>query len=285
MLVSGHGSSPKCREVEYNFLSRDGKTHTAKFLEYFQFKPIDKKYVEVETKEYPIEFDGINWKDKKGLEQAHISHIFRDYVEASEKKLIGSREVEAKSIEGLLLADGVFLGNIRLFSSMGNPVVILNTCGSLLELGEHLSLAGARACMGTMWSIFDEDARQFAPLFFECLPNNSLAQSFTIARSTVKSLKSRLAYAYFGTLDSFLHLSENTDSDPLVKDAMAKRIFNGLNQALMYFYAGWLGNEDIHHLSSIGGILERFEEKHISTNVELRKRSASLRTMIQNISN
>jgi hypothetical protein len=128
MLISGHGKSPDCREVVYSFKDLKGKSHTMKLLEYFQFGPVKGDKVLVETKEYFLAFDGINWNDKEKLSQIGISYLVREWINAHQQhktKLVEYNNINPKSIEGIALHDGVFIGFIHLFSLCNNPIIIL----------------------------------------------------------------------------------------------------------------------------------------------------------------
>jgi len=72
LLISGHGNSPRCREVIYSFEDLRGCEHKVKLLEYYQFGPTEGEKILVETKEYFLEFDGIDWNEKEKLNKIGI---------------------------------------------------------------------------------------------------------------------------------------------------------------------------------------------------------------------
>jgi hypothetical protein len=154
--------------VTYEFNAKNGETHTGTFMEYFQIGAAVGGKVEGEKNLYPLSFDGIDWRDKESLEEANKGHLFKEFHDAHHSlKVVEEHEVDPHSIVGLLLSDGVFLGNIHAFAGLDIPIVIFNSCGSLLELVSDISFAGARTVIGSMWSILDTEAGTFARTLFE----------------------------------------------------------------------------------------------------------------------
>lgn len=272
-MVSGHGTSPNCREVIYRFKSRDNKSHTVKLLEYYQFGRVVDDKVEVLTKEYFLEFDGINWEDKKALAENGILHIAREYFDVrDEVELVEYKEVNPRSIEGLLLHDGVFIGGISNFSLGNNPVVIFNTCASMVELGNLVSFAGARCLLGTMWSVYDKSARQFAKRLFQLLPTHSLADSFFQARQSIRDNYSKLAYVNFGTLNSYLPIQKHIEDQEEALKYMADRLTSSLSEATHHFVNGYLSKLDFKTLIYMQSVSEKFVNINLPTDIDLRKR-------------
>ena len=115
--------------------------------------------------------------------------------------------------------------------SQNNPIVILNTCGSLLEMRAIFGSAGTRALIGTMWSVYDDDAYDFATAFFREIPNNSVANAFYKARSKVERTFSRLSYVHFGTLNSYLLMKPEIDNETEVGKEMANRLVEAFVEA------------------------------------------------------
>ena len=280
MFVTGHGHSPKCRNATYRFMGSDGKMHVAKIFEYFQFGRIigDEVNVEVEKKDYPLEFDGINWNDKKAITENGLQHIFRDYINASrELELIEAENIKPKSIQGLLLTDGVFLGTIHTFSCGANPILFFNTCGSLIELGGNMSFAGGRVLIGTMWSIYDDDANEFANKFFASLPNSDLLESFYISRSSITNKYSKLSYVYYGTLNSRLPIVRKTKNNKKIKKLFAERLVISITEALHHLRIGIIGMDDFPILLKLISLSNKFIKKNVPFNIQLRKKIRKMR--------
>ena len=282
-LISGHGKSPDCREVVYSFKDLKGKIHTMKLLQYYQFGPVKGDKVHVETKEYFLEFDGIDWNNKEKLSQIGISHLMREWLNAHHQhktKLVEYKNVNPKSIEGIALSDGVFIGFIHVFSVCNNPILILNTCASLIELGKTISFAGPRSLIGTMWSIYDRDARIFANRFFESISSYSIAESFHKARSVLQNQYSKLAYVHFGTLDSHLSLPTDVKDEKRAAENMAKRLMRSLSEAVDFAYRGWISLEDLKPLIKLDKLSEKFIANKLPQEIELRRSLDKIKTRL-----
>ena len=285
LLVSGHGRSPYCRNVVYRFNARDGKSHTMQFLEYYQFGRTKGELVAVDTKLYPLQVDGIEWENKQALAEAGIDHMFRDFLIQKRESMIDvveADDVHPKSIEGLSLADGVFMGTIRKFASNNNPIMIFNTCGSLLEMRGLLAFAGPRALIGTMWSVYDGDAYRFATTIFEDISNSSISRAFHKARSEVECKFSRLSYVHFGTLNSYLPMNSKIGAEAESGNAMARRLIAGFIEAASDCLSKKIDSTiDLQDIIKLKDLSETYVSKKFPTNNELRQELNTAQRLIQ----
>ncbi|MHC4394331.1 MAG: hypothetical protein ACYS1A_01625 [Planctomycetota bacterium] len=283
MLISGHGKSPDCREVIYSFEDLKGKRHEVKLLEYYQLGPVKGEKVLVETKEYFLEFDGIAWDDKERLAQIGISHLVRQWINAHHQgktTLVKYKEVNPRSILGIGLHDGVYIGFTHIFSQANNPILLLNTCASLIELGDMLCAAGPRSLVGTMWSIYDKDARRFANSFFDAIQDVSICEAFHTARQRLENRYSKMAYVYFGTLDSYLPMPSASGDEKEAAQFMAGRLTNSLSEAIVFASKGWISPDQVDHLRNLEKLTERFLASDLPQEVDLRQKINKLRTRI-----
>jgi hypothetical protein len=282
LLVTGHGDSPKCRKVEYEFESNDRKKHKILMLEYFQFGPSRDDKIEVEVKQYPLSVDGVDWKDKDTLKKNGISHLFFEFVHSDDKshKVIYECKAQPKTIEGLLLSDGVFLGMPGIYAHANNPIILINTCGSLLELGEHFSFMGCRAFIGTMWSIYDKDAQSFAIDLFNKLTTNSVLNAFQYARSRIANRYSKFAYCHYGTFHSHLPIRESILSDQSAYETMAKRLLSTLQNAIDYYQRGWLKPYELKIVLTFLDSTNKFISKHLPKNEFMRQQLNTIRSTL-----
>ena len=284
LFVTGHGTSPRCVEVVYGFQARDGQNHTMRFLEYFQIGRKRGDKYEVERKIYPLQADSIDWENKEALEEASIGHLFHEFFiqeQAGLTEVIESNRIDPRSIEGLLLYDGVFIGWINIFASQNNPIVILNTCGSLIEMGGLVGFAGTRALIGTMWSVYDDDAYSFATAFFSEIPNHSVANAFHKARSKVETTFSRLSYVHFGTLNSYLPMKSEIDNETEIGKEMANRLVDAFVEAAVRYFAGKMRSTiDLADIMKLGYVAETFVDRKFPRDNELRQQLQKARRLI-----
>ena len=284
LFVTGHGKSPHCRRVIYGFDARDGKRHTMEFLEYFQFGRKKGDLYDVETKLYPRKVDGIEWENKEALDEAGIGHLFGEFIIQQKARMVDVVQFEnipPESIEGLSLADGVFMGTIRMIAGHNNPIMIFNSCGSLLEMRGLLAFAGPRALIGTMWSVYDVDAYKFATSFFARLPNNSVAHAFYKARSEVESNFSRLSYVHYGTLNSYLPMTSKIDDEVEAGKEMANRLIAGFIEAASDYIARRIDTTiDLQDIIKLSDLSENYVSKKFPTDNELRQELGNAQRMI-----
>jgi hypothetical protein len=284
MLISGHGKSPDCREVIYSFEDFKGKKHEVKLLEYYQFGPFKDEKVLVETKEYFLEFDGIPWDDKQRLSQIGISHLVRQWINARQQQkttMVSYKNVNPRSIEGILLHDGIYIGFTYIFSLANNPILILNTCASLIGFGDWLLYAGPRSLVGTMWSIYDKDARLFANEFFDAIGDISVCEVFHKARQSIGNLYSKMAYVYFGTLDIYFPIPSTLRDEKVAALLFARRLASSLAEAIHFASRGWISPDQLEHLMKLEKLSERFLTSNVPQEVDLRQKINKLRTAIE----
>ncbi len=284
LFVTGHGTSPDCREVIYRFQARDGKNHTMRFFEYVQFgRKRGDKYA-VETKLYPLQVDGIDWENKEALEDAGIGHMFGEFLiqqRAHQLEVVKANWITPRSTEGIALYDGVFIGSIHAFASQNNPIVFLNTCGSLIEMRGLVGFAGTRALIGTMWSVYDDDAYNFATTFFSEIPNNSVANAFHKARSKVETTFSRLSYVHFGTLNSYLPMKSEIDNETEAGKQMANRLVEAFAEAAARYFAGGMSSTtDLADIMKLGYVSETFVDRKFPRDNKLRQQLQNTQRLI-----
>ncbi len=272
LFVTGHGSSPTGRIVKYKFTASNGKEHTAKVIEYFQFGRAIEDLVEIATKQYPLEFDGISWNDKKALKKAKISHIMWEFSKAHKSlKLISWEPYFSNKIEGVKLNDGVFLSGISSFEEDNNPIVILNSCSSLLEVGEIINFGLCRILIGTMWPVIDQEAKDFATFLFDEMRNDSIVKSFYNARQQIKTDYTRYAYVMIGTLFQYLKLREKINNIEEAKNIMASRLINSILRARDLYRSGYIDSLDLKTFLKLENMTEKFISENCPQDNVLRK--------------
>jgi hypothetical protein len=198
--------------------------------------------------------------------------------------VVDAKDVEPKSIEGIALSDGVHFGFIYIFCLGNNPVVLINSCASLLELGRNISYAGPKSLIGTMWSIYDDDARQFARHFFNHLPGTSISWAFHRARTAVGSQYSKLSYVHFGTLEGYLPIKENVEDEQKACEFMANRLVRAYAEGMDFAMRGWLDNREIKLLPKFFKMAREFiarksKTDRLSSKLEMLRNSLEVKTL------
>ena len=251
------------RVAEFEYKDENGNPHIIKVREFYQFLRVVEGKIEVESKYEFLSIDGVDWENKKEIGRRCLS--IRGFLEKEENKLISSENVSIDSLEGLVLANGVFMGNIHFFANSGNPVLFLNTCGSLSRAGKLLSFAGARAIVGTAWSILDTDAVIFSKGFFNALKEPNLANAFFAARMAVINEYSKLSYWFVGTLNTVFRLGLDNFDIEEQKRIMALRMVSALEMANFLQEKGWMSKGDAQDLCTIFNIATAYCSKSPDT--------------------
>lgn len=284
LLITGHGNSPKARIVTYLFKSRDGSEHVGKFIEFYQFgKSNEKGKILIDRKYYPLEFDGVKWTNKKELKRKNISHILMEFIKAefgSNIKVIKTEEYRSNKIEGINLNDGVFMGNISCFENSNNPIIILNSCSSLVEAGELVNFAVPRVLIGTLWPVFDKDAKEFAVNLFNRMGKVQISEAFTDARNLIKKEYSMFSYAMIGTLNQYLYQKNFNPDLSISKEIMVNRMKNSILEALNLFKDNRINESDLMTFLKYGEVFNKFVEDNYPNDTELRKIRREFRKVV-----
>ncbi len=260
LMVSGHGGSPRVRIAEFEFKDEKGNPHIIKVREFFQILREVNEMYEVESKYEFLSVDGVDWADKEEVRKRGLS--IRGFLgNREESKLLSSENIDVKNLQGLVLSNGVFMGNIHFSANNGSPVLFLNTCGSLANAGNILSFAGARAIIGTAWSILDSDAVIFAKKFFDGLCNTNLAGAFFEARKSILNEYSKFSYWFVGTLNSSFTLGLDKYSASEQGRIMASRMISAFEMARFMFEKKWLDKEDFRELLAILSVISKYFNK------------------------
>jgi hypothetical protein len=132
-----------------------------------------------------------------------------------------------------------------------------------------------------MWSIYDQDARQFANTFFEFIPNYSIAEAFHKARSVLQNQYSKLAYTHFGTLDSYLPVPTDLKDEKMASQNMARRLLSSLSEAVDFAYRGWISFEELKPLMKLDKLSEKFITNKLPQEIELRKKLDKIKRSLE----
>jgi hypothetical protein len=278
LLMTGHGASPKARIAIFKFKSRNGEEHIAKVLEYYQFGSVIGDKIEVDRKYYPLEFDNISWKDKKLLKRKNLSHIFLEFTLADKDlELVKHEDVSINKIEGIKLYDGVFMGNIDSFEVNNNPIILLNSCGSLVEAGEIVNFGIPRILVGTLWPVMDKDANKFAVDLFESIYDDTILCNFYKAKNKIASKYTKFSYVMLGTLNQYLPMKKSVECIKDVENNMYMRIQNSINEIIKWYYEGYIKKNEIKAVSKYIDVCNKFVESKYPDNHELRRTIKTLR--------
>ncbi len=276
--VSGHGSSPNVRIVEYEFTDSNNLVHRIKLIEYFQFLRKVNDKIEVESRQEFLEVDGVCWRDKEAIRKLNFS--LPEFINCKNHKVVKEEPYNSNILQGILLKNGVFFGNINHFASMDTPILFLNTCGSLMRVSEYLNYAGARAIIGSMWSIYDKSAVEFSDIFFDELNTSDICRSFTKAKATLNDNYTKYAYQFIGTLNcSFVSGIDDYDINEQTY-LMILKFIDSLEFSLVLKRFNLIHDEDFENIRKIFDIADLISHKIDKTKVDVFARLKAIRSSL-----
>jgi hypothetical protein len=279
LVVSGHGGSPDVRIAELRFKDENGIDRILKVRQYYQFLGAMDDKIEVESRYEFLSIDGVDWENKEEIRRQGLS--IKNFVENFDYDLVSEEADKSTSLEGLVLSNGVFLGNIHFFANTETPVLFLNTCGSLSRAGKLLCFAGARAIIGTAWSIYDSDAVEFSKTFFQRLKTKNISQAFFEARNEIKNDYSKYSYWFVGTLFSKFNLGPSKLNVEKEKRLMAIRMTSALELARIFLKNGWMNKSDLRDLDVVYRLVTEYCRTTPNVGQEFIIRLKAIRSQIE----
>lgn len=217
--ICTHGGQTEGFGVTLDFIDRDGKEHVVEYDEIVGFSPIpDSDLIEVHQKTIFRRFDGFVWMSDELRQQKLPRHVFEDMKKAMSKH--ESNEVrKPKGIISTSCAivcyDSIHQGMFHSIASHGTPVIYNNTCFSAYGISHFFLSTGARAYIGTLWSIKNDDAIVAAQEFYSHVFMGTLLQAFYNAVMKIKSSNSANILVFWGlhfsTLKPAVDLHDSTE--------------------------------------------------------------------------
>jgi hypothetical protein len=206
MHICAHGGETDGYFVVQEFADRNGQSHKLEFYEVVGFSPTEGDMVKVNRKLIFKSLDGFPWMSPplKGYPR----YVFEDMLVATrhdpENKVL---RVPFKSKIALSChiqcADSIHQGEFHGLAGFGHPIVFNNTCSSSHEIAAMIIRAGARAYIGTLWSVGNETARRAAKAFYEDLvEHGDLLSAFFAMNKAIINKQYDNVYILWG-----LHLS------------------------------------------------------------------------------
>jgi len=190
MHICAHGGETNGYFVVQEFKDREGAPHKIEFYEVVGFSPAGGEMVSVHRKAIFKAFDGFPWMSSPL--KRFPRYIFEDLMKAL--KLDSSEKVNRVSFNSpialschIQCADSIHQGQFLCLAGFSHPVVFNNTCSSSHEIALTIIHAGARAYIGTLWSVGNKTAKHAAKVFYEELvrQRNLLTAFFAMSKAVV----------------------------------------------------------------------------------------------------
>jgi hypothetical protein len=231
MHICAHGGETDGYFAMQEFEDRNGQSHKLEFYEVVGVSPTEGNKVNVHRKLIFKSFDGFPWMSPPLKSYPH--YVFEDMMVAM--RLGPGNKVQRVPFKSKIAlschiqcADSIHQGHFHCLAGYGHPFLFNNTCSSSHEIAATIIDAGARAYIGTLWSIGNETAKRAAKAFYEDLvqQGNLLSAFFAMNKAIIKK-KYENVYIFWG-----LHLS-TLPKAPVKSDA---RILADL----IRLYRSWL---------------------------------------------
>jgi hypothetical protein len=204
--ICAHGGEVDGYFVVQDFTDRNGKSHKFEFYEVVGFSPTPGDMVRVNRKLIFKSFDGFAWGSAPL--KKYPRYIFEDMM--VEMKLDPEKKVLRVPFKSKIAlschiqcADSIHQGEFHGLAGFGHPFVFNNTCSSSHEIAAVIVRDGARAYIGTLWSVGNETAKHAAKVFYESLvQQGNLLTAFFAMNKAVAKPQYQNVYIFWG-----LHLS------------------------------------------------------------------------------
>jgi hypothetical protein len=228
MHICTHGGETDGYFVVQKFVDRQGATHEFEFYEVVGFGPVEGDRVQVTRKAIFKSFDGFPWKSEP-LE-AYPAYVFEDMMKAikSDKDdgVIRVRYDSPISLScHIQCHDSIHQGEFQSLGGFGHPVVFNNSCSSSHELEAQFIHAGARAYVGTLWSMGNETATEAAVTFYkEIVTSGNLLAALVAMNGSIRNPDYLNIYILWGLHFSSLH-KPSGKSDRKIFEALIASYF------------------------------------------------------------
>ena len=227
MHICTHGGETPGYFVVQDFVDRKGVGHKFEFYEVVGFTPEKRALVQVVRKAIFKSFDGFPWRSKP-LE-AYSAYVFEDMMKAIRENHHGVLRVRYDSPIALSCHiqchDSIHQGEFQSLGSFGHPVVFNNSCASSHELEAQFIHAGARAYIGTLWSVGNETATEAALTFYrEIVANESILAAFAAMNSSIRNPAYSNVYILWGLHFSSLRKPSNKSDRKIFEALIASHL-------------------------------------------------------------
>lgn len=234
--ICTHGGEFDGFKVIEKFLDRCGNEH---ILEYEQVlahsnTPINGEKVMVWSVEFYKKLDGYKWGSndvKENIPKYVFDDLQKMLVENINRIELEREEIDTKinGSFGIVCYDNNFHPTaFHVIANHNNPVIFNNICLSWYTIGSNFIFAGARTYIGTIFSIDNNLAINFANTFYSGIFSKTLLDSFWESSKQHNTS----FYIFYGT-----HFSKLKYNPEFSRDRMIKHIYNsidGLKKKLIY---------------------------------------------------
>jgi hypothetical protein len=206
--LSSHGGEVPGWEVTEEFVDRAGNVHRIEYDRVDAYDPVpdERGMFRVATKKLPLKLDGLRWKSKELEARDLPDYVYDDlwvFLFPKGRSEI-NRNVQRKPKQripnscAIRCSDQIHQGQFTGLAAHHSPVIFNNTCFSSSEVAKFFLFNGARAYIGTLWSIDNDAAVLGAKAFYSEVFSDTILGAFYRTVDAIHETLSRNVYMYWG---------------------------------------------------------------------------------------
>lgn len=219
--IASHGGEVSGYDVTQRFVDRDGNEHVVHFDEVIAIGTARDEHdrIKVQSKAIFRTFDGFVWRSQDLRDRHYPSYVFEDMIramhdrEAPPATVTRIPKASITSSCSIQCSDGIHQGMFRQIAAYrGRPLVFNNACWSWSDIADSFVSGGARAYIGTLWSIETDTAVVGAQVFYESVfAGNPIVAAVHQAREAIHATHDNGIYMVWGLPFSTLPMPTNRD--------------------------------------------------------------------------
>ncbi|MGD0458404.1 MAG: hypothetical protein ABSC21_11760 [Terriglobia bacterium] len=204
MHICAHGGETDGYYVIQTFDDRQGNQHKLEFYEIVGFSPSGGDMVHVTRKALFAKLDDYAWRSQR-LE-SYPKYVFEDMMKALKDEGDRPSGVIRSKVNAPIATschiqcyDSIHQGSFDSLAGFGCPIVFNNTCSSSHEMAAMIIGAGARAYVGTLWSVGNATATQAAKVFYkEALRQGKALAAYSEMNKSIRDKHDQNVYIFWG---------------------------------------------------------------------------------------
>lgn len=199
--ICSHGGEVEGYEMSEVFFDSSGTKHTVDFEEVVGVTPVfdDPNRVTVHRKMFPRRLDGCAWMSTELSQKRLAGDVIREMWKAimeceGRRKKVGKIALSC----AVACSDSIHQGQFNSVASHSSPVIFNNSCWSWHEVALSFLDCGARAYIGTLWTIENSAAVAASEAFYRHIFDGTVLNALGQALKAVEGTRSQNIYILWG---------------------------------------------------------------------------------------
>lgn len=204
IVFSTHAGDVPGQRVTYEFTDSEGIDRCLVIDEAVGFESdsiSDRVLVERFSRFHQL--DGIEWTDTAAKAKLYIGSAIdtwsaMEFLERNKYRVASEEISRVMGSMGLQMSDRVWVPALHGFPPRCAPLVFNNACASWHRLSAMFMFAGARAYIGTLFSVWESEAHEMGKSFFHTEINTPLQKALWASQNRVYQGQDRRPYVMVG---------------------------------------------------------------------------------------